>query len=688
MGRHKPSRIPNYRDKDHQKFNREEEEMLMAIASGSAESPRKQIMRMEMDWLVDPRELASRVSQLLKDQDLSKAAALVRESQKQGVKCVVAWNFLIKYCLEKGYSRVAYKFFNDMKKRGGKPNPQTFTVLLSGLRDCPSRGESQYIIELAESIYRSISAPNSSVKLDVTHINVMLSVCQRHGDMDAMWRIASDLPESGAASPDMTTYTTILGAILFAARTDIEKMKPWQVDEILARKTQMVKEGKRIWADVVYMWTNDGYVLDEQVVNAMAMLLLDGATEGDFYDVFSLYHQTMGIPLFAKPPTDISKDTTSRKYKKPIKSKYVDETVPFMNEDGQMISLRQHESETLKVEDEEEENFDSLFEPVVPGNENLSYIKPGSKELTLIEDACFNMTQGSAAGVAYWNHLTVEETPYRIDPDNLAINQYLRLLRVMRSSKKAVAVLRDQMIPSGQISGKSFHIALSCCRRDIQNFSVLLNANELLHLMGESMVLPDPRVLQGYLQLVGALAQKPQMLMGLKGLDVNMKRGASRLDTLGKELQAKLRLFTHAALRPHFLKLHEALEGGSIRQVSHWSAAYEESGLIMAQSAIKAMAWVRLMVDDVLAVEYKAHISKEARKILEADSKMLRKYSNQELLERFEGKTLRPTTAQWNSFREGKAEKFDEASKEVQLKQTKKVQPEEQTEEILDASRH
>ncbi|KAJ5176041.1 uncharacterized protein N7482_001918 [Penicillium canariense] len=653
---------------------KQEERALMAIAGGSnaedgeindgkrgASFSRKTI-DMELKWLEDPRDLADRVARILKSGDPAMAAALVRQAQKEGRRCDVAWNHLLSYCMERGFPQVAFKFYNDMKKRGRMPSSVTYTLMLKGFADAP---KSLANVKTAESIYKSIK--NSEIEPNIIHTNAMLQVCDRHHDMESLWRIAGDLPEEGPEAPDMRTYTIILGALQFAARDDIQKIDPNETDKIVERKDQMVTEGKRIWADVLYRWTKDQLPIDNHVVNAMASLLLDGARERDYYDVLALYHQTMGIPIFAKQPAETSKCsrftmsrlTFLRRSQELVSSRTDD--VPFVDENNQPLRQEEPETETLKDEEEEGEegeeveNFDMIFEPVVPKSESLSYIQPGSKEITFIEDVCHRLPQGFAAGYAYWDHLTLESEA-RIDPDAVAYAQYLRLLRAGRASKRTVQVLQNQALPSGLAKEKLFHIAMACCRRDRNNASVLLHANQLLEVMHKALVLPDPRVLESYLELVQALSQAPHVLLHLRGLPKNERSKITDLKVLGKKLQADLRLAAIGALRPHILQLHEALERGKPGRTSRWGALKNGSANLSGSLAVKVMARVRTVIDETLKAEFAPFVPKPERKDLLSESKLLRTYSDKDTLKKFSTLSVHPTIEQWNAFRERQLE--------------------------------
>lgn len=105
---------------------KQEERALMAIASGSSAedgvindeirgaSFSRKTINMELKWLEDPRDLADRVARILRSGDPGMAAALVRQAQKEGKRCDVAWNHLLSYCMQRGFPQVAFKFYNDV----------------------------------------------------------------------------------------------------------------------------------------------------------------------------------------------------------------------------------------------------------------------------------------------------------------------------------------------------------------------------------------------------------------------------------------------------------------------------------------------------------------------------------------------------------------------------------------------
>lgn len=564
------------------------------------------------------------------------------------------------------------------------PNAKTYTIMLQGFSKQP---QSRHWVKKAESVYRSIFSKQSITKPNVIHSNAMLGVCQRHGDMDSLWRIAGEMPDEGPEKPDQRTYSIILAALQHAARNDIQKMDRSRIDEIVARQEKMVIEGKRIWADVVYQWKENEMALNNQVVNSMAYLLLDGVHDSDFYDVFALYNQTMGIPILAKKPipninaarrraefkltTDFRAQQQISEMDGPMKIASKGEDVPFVDEHNRPIQPesenKDSEAETSMEEEEmEEEDFGSLFEPVVTEAQDSPPLKPDNKDLTMILSACLNMTQGSGHGPSYWNLLTKESDTLRIDPDEVSSMSYIRLLRQTRSSKIVVQTIREQLLPLRLVGSKTLHVAFAACRRDRRNKHILLIMRELFDLMPKARILPDPRVLYGYLDFIQTLSEDPQSLLHMQGLGQTPKNQS--LQALGKQLLTNLRLFALTTLRPHVKQLHEAIEQGRVTPRTRWDALKVGNNSVSGEDSNRILARVRTLIDETLKPEYTQLVPKAERKTLMAESKMLKTYSDKATIKNLRHKIIYPTRAQWAAFDTQQMEFTDEPSKPNQNK--------------------
>jgi hypothetical protein len=79
---------------------------------GSKITPK--IVNMELKWLNDPRTMADRIARILHSGDPALAAAIVRAGTKQGMRCDVAWNHILQYCMDQKNPQAAFKFYNDV----------------------------------------------------------------------------------------------------------------------------------------------------------------------------------------------------------------------------------------------------------------------------------------------------------------------------------------------------------------------------------------------------------------------------------------------------------------------------------------------------------------------------------------------------------------------------------------------
>ncbi|KAL4785142.1 hypothetical protein BJX76DRAFT_325184 [Aspergillus varians] len=657
------------------------DDRLMEIALDKGPRVPHKTIETELAWLKDRTILLERIQRLLRRDDIVMAAALVRAATRAQYDCTAAWNCILDYCLEKGNAKAAFKFWNDMKKRGSMPNDWSYTTMLHGLSKVK---KTPYVdpVVMARSVYRSLLNPNSSVKLALIHTNAMLSVCGHHGAMDVLWEVAGGIPEEGPESPDSYTYTIILNAIRRSIQRDVEKFKEYEAEKSHHKRLAGIAEGKRVWSDIIYRWKSGHIAMSNQLVTAMAGLLWEGIGDRHLYEVLQLLHQTTGLPILAKEPSRDFPSVSRRAYSrlntplenaetaKPGKPAETEEdVVPFVDERGKEFNATEsspgpEQFETLEKEDE---NFDQLFDPVVAVDkvpytgENLgitdgpNYMPIGNRELSILLETCLQMTYAVQAAKSYWQHLTQEEHEYRIIPDRRAFLGYLRILRVAHSSRLMVEVIRDQMLPAGIDQGLPFHIALSACRRDRKNPNVLKNANELLKMMDHAVLIPDYRALGGYIDLVNILQDNPQHLVSLNGLNVDTQSLSSKLETLGRALVLDLQKVAVENLRPLIAKLDEAMTEAMDGHPDLTGRNGVEPKAIKLQSqpgaqALTVLTRMRMLIDSILKREYESLLSKEERKKFEEESVALRKYSKVDVINRYKTKTIFATAKQQTDY--------------------------------------
>ncbi|OCK78978.1 hypothetical protein K432DRAFT_276254, partial [Lepidopterella palustris CBS 459.81] len=404
----------------------------------------------ELRWLKDPLELANYVRSRLKKDKHVEMIDLVRMASSQ-MECVVSWNHLLDHTLAKGHVTSAVKLFNEMKKRGQFPDSHTYVIILRGLAN---HAHIASALTHALSIYHSMSAPNSRVTPAIMHTNAALKVCARAGNMDAMWSVASKIPERGPNAANNLTFTTILNALRLNAV--VGELDNETEDEAALRKERVIVEGRRVWEDVIGKWRSSKLIMDEGLVCSMGRLLLVGSRPRDWDDVLTLVEQTMRIPRLV--PRLGTPDRPE---------------VPRPDQDPELIEKSATESVFLPVH--------AHAASIVKSNP-LNYAVPSNNTLSLVEEACLKIVARNGASL-YWNLLTDPAT-YAIKPDMNNLHMRLRMLRQNRASREALELIQRDIIDAGQTPFPgTFRIAMSTCLRDKNNTNSIKHATQMLDIM-------------------------------------------------------------------------------------------------------------------------------------------------------------------------------------------------------------
>ncbi|KAL4807109.1 hypothetical protein BDV18DRAFT_136909 [Aspergillus unguis] len=635
----------------------------------------------EIKWLQDPAALLKRIDSLLRARKPDLAAALLRQAPIEGIDARAGWNSMLNYCFERNDTKAAMRFWNDMKKRGIKPNSHSYTVMLRGLARVENKTENDPVTS-ALSIYRSLqNKPSNEGMITLIHHNAMLHVCANHLAMDTLWEVAAQLPEEGENSPDCFTYSIILSAIRRSIQWEVDKLGQYQTDKANDARLHGITEGKRVWADVVDRWEKGHLELSNELVSAMAGLLWEGTGDRHLYEVFQLYAQTAGIPLLAKEPPPTTLKSGSRANSRmgtpltPWQAKR-ENNVPFVDARGrkfaaftELESRAMSESSTKSpiemTEAEQEELQTAIWRPVVGSQDSSSvkegpkYIQMGNRDLSMIMETCLQMTQAVKFAKSYWEYLTDDKSEHKVVPDQRSFVRYLRILRVARSSRSTVEVIRDQMMPQGVIDhGVPFHIAMSVCRRDRKNLNVFKNANQILDSMDKALMVSDCRALEGYLDLVKILHADPQNLLTLAGLDPEKQKPSTNLKNQGLALQHNLLMTALQTLRPHVAKLEDLLNdpgNNDVRRARLQGIHGVPAALVKAQvqSGVKALAiltQVKQLIDTIMRPTYQTLLKKSDRATLQEESHRLKVVSSEGFVKAHKGRDYFPTAEQQMAY--------------------------------------
>ncbi|KKZ66662.1 hypothetical protein EMCG_00225 [[Emmonsia] crescens] len=638
----------------------------------------KKAIDIELEWARDRVVLSNRVMQILKKGDVEKAVTLVRAAQSRGYDCMVAWNVLLDHEMKNDRPVSAFKLYNDMKKRGRKPSTFTYTIMFRGL----ARSSSKKAVQIALSIYKSLCLPSSGVKPNLLHANAILGVCSRHGNMDALWEVAGSLPERGYGAPDSRTFTIILNGLQAHTANEIKPLDPRsQADGVAEKKAAVVREGKRIWADVVRRWKTGEFIVDQPLVSAMGHLLVFGQRKRDCLDVFALLHQTMGVPLLEGVDAQLEA-LRSREQKKIIEqgiaevaeaqqksstespeldkestgndemNQALKEEPKPLPEEPKLVSeelgLPAEEPERLDEQPEplsEAEEFKGLFNPVdltqIRNNAQtnaksrgpkITLPSPTNDELSMVLAACRTTPSGIAIGRAYWEHFTSGQNQPTIKPDTHSFHEYLRLLRVARSSTETLRVIKEMLLGADMVERKTFVIAISCCSRDRKNPHVLETAGELVGLMDTARVQPEPELLSKYLELVRyglseeSVRESTPVLARMSDTKTSdavfKKRITDAIATLRPHVDKLISLFAYNTLSKHGKDVdEEARVKAASERIAEGSWPFSRNYLPPFGESVYILKQAKQLLD--MALREKT-LSAEERTALETENKRLK----------------------------------------------------------------
>ena len=471
-------------------------------------TPDQEKARVEMHYLKDPVKLAEAVSTKLRKGQAMAALELIRTSHKDRAfakgmtgENVVSWNHMMDWCWAQKDWDLARKSYNEMKKRGGRPDAHTFTIMMRGYAQMSRTNPIKAVYE-AKKVWRSIAAETetSGVSRNTIHTNAMIAVCARALDVEAMWEVLTELPETGPGAADAITYSTVLNALQASAlkraamvgveqarakvkekdreEDDEEESEEKEIgenedkddeDRSARSKSQQggrlttrsahaqafeifeeaVANGKKIWVDVIARWRKGDIILDERLICAMGRLLMVSQKSADWENILALLAQTMGI-----------RNLRPRRWQYVRNPNAVDNEIE--DEDGEVVD---NNPQTLVEEQEQVDNEstelstpntpkalitpDDLFRSTT--TDNAGYAMPGNNTLSLLLETCI-LLRLAGAGKKYWDILTGQDSRYAIKADAQNVMAYLRLLRLSRASKLAVELLEQASRESGLLT--------------------------------------------------------------------------------------------------------------------------------------------------------------------------------------------------------------------------------------------
>ncbi|GKT87946.1 pentatricopeptide repeat containing protein [Colletotrichum tofieldiae] len=375
--------------------------------------------RRKLEWAVDqhlkhmddPFKIAQRVEATLKKDRFDEALLLVHRSSKTK-QVVVAWNHLIEYQIR------------DKKRRLRKV------------------ARPKAAVPKAVAIYNSLLKENSAVRANSFHLNAVLQVCGRAGDVDAMFSIADTADARAGRKTTAYTYTAIINTLRAEAESP-EKQKGRSIQETADATAQTIKRCKAIWEEIMRNWRKGALDLDEDLVCAMGRVLLLGGRK-EKGEIMPLLEETMSV-------RDMTREKPDKDY--PLR----------MNEGMKDIAAAAADSVSRK--------------PVPSTTPRIKYAVPRCNTLSLILTLLRENKQAKLA-VRYWELFVYY---YGLKPDSDNWHQLIRIYERNGSSRDAAKLV--QKLPDETTLPIMYRRALSACINDNMNQNAFENANVVLEKM-------------------------------------------------------------------------------------------------------------------------------------------------------------------------------------------------------------
>jgi hypothetical protein len=322
-----------------------------------------------------------------------------------------------------------------MKKRGQKPNVQTFTTIFSGLANCSNKK-----VAVAEAVkHYNMLLQDTRLDANIIHTNAVLRLCSQAHDLDQMLLIANTL-DNKLRTPDATTYTILFEGIRHKVLAEVKDMEPKESERY---RTEMAEKAMVLWSEVTRKWKAGTLAVDERLIVAMARTYpfqQERNAKPEDSKILDLLQEMMGVPNYAKFP-DWNKQEAKRR-----------EAEPFDEEVGR--------KKTSKA--------------VATSRNRSNQAKPGTRTLGLILEV-LGASRRSSLAIKYWNKLVDD---FGVQPDHDNYFRMLVLLKFSKSSSHIAWLLKNS--DRNVLNAGHFNVALEACINDNINTNAVNNAQQVL----------------------------------------------------------------------------------------------------------------------------------------------------------------------------------------------------------------
>ncbi|KAM7223617.1 hypothetical protein V8F06_001091 [Rhypophila decipiens] len=426
------------------------------------------VVNKHLQYLKDPKLIADHVKATLQKDKFLEALLLTRKASRN-TKVTVSWNHLIDYQMKQQRLHAAIKLYNEMKKRGQKPDATTYTVIFRG---CASSNHPKLAVSEALRIYNKMISVGE-IKPNMIHFNAVLDVCSRAGDIESLFGVVSTATE-GLRNPNNWSYTIIFNALRYQA-WDTKDMTP---EDIRNNKQLAITRARTIWEEVMERWRDGKVMVDEQLVCAMGRVLATGdKLEND--SILELLEQTMEIPNFNKTANQAA-------LPKPAEEESATQEItatPTSTEGESGDSPQPKQPEVIS------KPKPTTKAPVAKrsSSNNFTYPKPSNNTLSLLLTSIAN-TRKTSIAPRYWEYMT---KTLNIVPDKDNYVRYVQVLAKAHNSTKAAEVIPT--IPSDCLNPMIYRVAFTCCAFDSQNNpQAFEHAKTIFRDMVKRTRVPDP----------------------------------------------------------------------------------------------------------------------------------------------------------------------------------------------------
>ncbi|KAM7185372.1 hypothetical protein V8F33_012424 [Rhypophila sp. PSN 637] len=425
------------------------------------------VVNKHLQYLKDPKLIADHVKATLQKDKFLEALLLTRKASRN-TKVTVSWNHLIDHQMKQQRLHAAIKLYNEMKKRGQKPDATTYTVIFRG---CASSHHPKLAVSEALRIYNKMISVGD-IKPNMIHFNAVLDVCSRAGDIESLFTVVNTANE-GLRNPNNWSYTIIFNALRHQA-WDTKDMTP---EDIRNNKQLAITRARTIWEEVMERWRDGKVMVDEQLVCAMGRVLATGdKLEND--SILELLEQTMEIPNF-------NKTINQATFPKPAEDESATQeitTTATSSEGESGDSPQPKQSEVSKPKPKTKAAVAKRS-----SSTNTTYPKPSNNTLSLLLTSIAN-TRKTSLAPRYWDYMT---KTLNIVPDKDNYLRYVQVLAKAHNSTKAAEVIPT--IPSDCLSPMIYRVAFTCCAFDSQNNpQAFEHAKTIFRDMVKRTRVPDP----------------------------------------------------------------------------------------------------------------------------------------------------------------------------------------------------